>query len=80
MDTRGVFEAYNTIVRFFGTCSIKAIKINTNTKTGNRPEGSNHVNRGGRWNNNANNCKVANRNNNSPGNSNNNIGFRLVLP
>jgi hypothetical protein len=38
------------------------------------------VNRGGSWNNNANNCKVANRNNNNPGNSNNNIGFRLVVP
>ena len=34
--------------------------------------------RGGNWNNNANNCRVANRNNNSPGNENNNLGFRLV--
>ncbi|MBN1423935.1 hypothetical protein JXA88_05195 [Candidatus Fermentibacteria bacterium] len=34
--------------------------------------------RGGSWNNNAQNCRSANRNNNSPGNSNNNIGFRLV--
>jgi hypothetical protein len=34
------------------------------------------VNRGGSWNNNANNCRVANRNNNNnPSNSNNNIGF-----
>ncbi|MBL4770783.1 MAG: hypothetical protein JKY61_06500 [Planctomycetes bacterium] len=35
--------------------------------------------RGGSWNNNSNNCRSANRNNNSPGNSNNNIGFRAVL-
>ena len=33
--------------------------------------------RGGNWNNNANNCRVANRNNNNPYNSNNNNGFRL---
>ena len=38
--------------------------------------GSNRVKRGGSWNNNANNVRVANRNNNSPGNTNNNIGFR----
>jgi hypothetical protein len=36
------------------------------------------VNRGGSWNNNANNCRVANRNNNGPDNDNNNLGFRLV--
>ena len=42
------------------------------------PSGSNRVIRGGNWNNNANNCRVANRNNNSPGNTNNNIGFRTV--
>ena len=39
--------------------------------------GSNRVNRGGSWNNNDNNCRVANRNNNNPDNSNNNLGFRL---
>ncbi|MBR6355076.1 MAG: hypothetical protein IKS01_04775 [Paludibacteraceae bacterium] len=37
------------------------------------------MNRGGSWNNNARNCRVANRNNNSPGNRNNNLGFRVVL-
>lgn len=40
--------------------------------------GSNRVLRGGSWNNNANNCRVANRNNNNPTNSNNNNGFRPV--
>ena len=34
--------------------------------------------RGGSWNSNANNCRVANRNNNWPDNENNNLGFRLV--
>ncbi|MCF7858224.1 MAG: SUMF1/EgtB/PvdO family nonheme iron enzyme [Candidatus Cloacimonetes bacterium] len=33
--------------------------------------------RGGSWNNNDNNCRVANRNNNNPDNSNNNNGFRF---
>jgi len=34
--------------------------------------------RGGSWNNNDNNCRVANRNNNNPDNSNNNIGLRVL--
>jgi len=34
--------------------------------------------RGGSWNNNWNNLRVANRNNNNPDNDNNNIGFRCV--
>ena len=42
-------------------------------------EGSNRVLRGGSWNNDATNCRVSNRNNNSPDNSNRNNGFRLVL-
>jgi formylglycine-generating enzyme required for sulfatase activity len=42
-------------------------------------EGSNRVIRGGSWNNNAENCRTANRNNNNPDNRNNNIGFRLVF-
>jgi RNA-directed DNA polymerase len=40
--------------------------------------GSNRVIRGGNWNNNAQNCRSANRNNNNPDNTNNNIGFRSV--
>ena len=42
-------------------------------------EGSNRVNRGGSWNNNARNCRSANRNYNTPGNRNNNLGFRVAL-
>ncbi len=42
-------------------------------------EGSNRVVRGGSWNNNPENCRVANRNRNNPDNRNNNIGFRLVF-
>lgn len=41
--------------------------------------GSNRVNRGGSWNNNARNCRPANRNRNKPGNRNNDLGFRLAL-
>jgi hypothetical protein len=40
--------------------------------------GDNRVLRGGSWINNGRNCRSANRNNNSPGNANNNIGFRLA--
>lgn len=42
-----------------------------------KASGSNRVQRGGSWNNNANNCRSAYRNNNNPSNRNNNIGFRL---
>ncbi|MBN2090009.1 SUMF1/EgtB/PvdO family nonheme iron enzyme [candidate division KSB1 bacterium] len=41
--------------------------------------GSNRVNRGGCWNSKAQNCRSANRDNNSPENRNDNIGFRLVF-
>jgi formylglycine-generating enzyme required for sulfatase activity len=34
--------------------------------------------RGGRYNNNADNLQVGNRNNNNPNNANNNIGFRFA--
>lgn len=50
-----------------------------NSRLGRPPCGPNRVNRGGSWNNNSNNCRSANRNNNDPGNTNNNIGFRVVL-
>jgi len=36
--------------------------------------------RGGSWNNNGNNLRVANRNRNDPTDTNNNIGFRCALP
>jgi len=34
--------------------------------------------RGGSWNNNPQNLRVSNRNNNSPANRNNNVGFRCA--
>ncbi len=43
-----------------------------------KASGSNRVQRGGSWNNNAQNCRSANRNNNNPSNRNNNNGFRLA--
>ena len=43
------------------------------------PTGSNPAMRDGNWNDNARNCRSANRNNNNPDNRNNNIGFRAVL-
>ncbi|MBP6601604.1 MAG: SUMF1/EgtB/PvdO family nonheme iron enzyme [Verrucomicrobiales bacterium] len=43
-----------------------------------RATGSNRVKRGGSWNNNAANCRSANRNRNTPENRNNNLGFRLA--
>lgn len=46
---------------------------------GHMPSGTNRVNRGGSWNNTAENCRSANRNRNEPGNRNNNLGFRLAL-
>jgi len=42
-------------------------------------KGSNRVLRGGSWNNDAANCRTANRNTNEPTNRTNNNGFRLAL-
>lgn len=47
--------------------------------TVNHHRGVNRVIRGGSYFNNAQNCRVSNRNNNEPGNRNDNIGFRLAL-
>ena len=44
-----------------------------------RNKDSNRVNRGGSWNNNADNCRSAYRNRNDPSNRNNNLGFRVCL-
>ncbi|MBN1592411.1 MAG: SUMF1/EgtB/PvdO family nonheme iron enzyme [Candidatus Coatesbacteria bacterium] len=41
------------------------------------PKGEGRVIRGGSWNNNAQNCRSANRKRNNPRNRNNNNGFRL---
>jgi len=46
---------------------------------GAKRDGSGRVLRGGSWNNNPRNCRSANRNNNTPDNRNNNIGFRVVM-
>ncbi len=43
------------------------------------PRGSNRVNRGGGWENDAANCRTANRNPNDPTNRTNDNGFRLAL-
>ena len=48
------------------------------TKVCGAADGSNRVNRGGSYNNNAYNCACSNRNNNTPDNQNNNLGFRVV--
>lgn len=42
-------------------------------------KGSNRVLRGGSWNNDAANCRTANRNTNAPTNRTNDNGFRLAL-
>ncbi len=42
-------------------------------------ESPDRVLRGGSWNNNADNCRMANRNNNTPDNTWNNNGFRLLF-
>ncbi|MCP4409943.1 MAG: SUMF1/EgtB/PvdO family nonheme iron enzyme [Gammaproteobacteria bacterium] len=41
-------------------------------------KGAKRVNRGGSWNNNPTNVRAANRNRNTPGNRNNNLGFRFL--
>ncbi|WP_287698779.1 SUMF1/EgtB/PvdO family nonheme iron enzyme [Accumulibacter sp.] len=43
-----------------------------------RPDTTRRVVRGGSWNNNRDNARCATRNDNDPGNRNNNLGLRLV--
>jgi hypothetical protein len=57
--------------------SLSASQISLSA-SGSDAGGSNRVNRGGSWNNNARNVRVSNRNNNTPDNRNNNLGFRLA--
>lgn len=66
------------LLDFVKFAASRGLRNNYIKKKGCRLQGSNRVNRGGSWNNNANNCRSANRNNNNPGNSNNNLGFRLA--
>ncbi|MEI6150168.1 MAG: reverse transcriptase domain-containing protein [bacterium] len=63
-------------VRWFGFKGILKDKQDQATGEG-AASGSNRVKRGGSWNNNARNCRSANRNSNDPNNRNNNNGFRL---
>lgn len=65
---------------FIGHANSKGFSVKTLNRIRTHVTGSNRVLRGGSWNNNATNCRVSNRNNNNPTNSNNNIGFRLVVP
>jgi len=44
------------------------------------PGSGRRVARGGSWNNNQINARAAYRNNNLPGNRNNNVGFRVLFP
>ena len=48
-------------------------------RKGSQPKGANRVYRGGSYFNKPRNCRPSYRNNNSPGNRNNNLGFRLAL-
>lgn len=59
-------------------CKPARLQLTYQQATGQRRPGADkRVNRGGSWNNNADNCTVANRNRNSPDNRNNNLGLRL---
>jgi hypothetical protein len=64
-------------VRWFGFKAILKSREEVATGEG-AASGSNRVKRGGSWNNNARNCRSANRNNNNPSNRNNNNGFRVA--
>ena len=63
----------------FAWRSVKLFSTVSSELFGHRPSGTNRVNRGGSWNNSADNCRSANRNRNAPGNRNSNLGFRLAL-
>ncbi|MCP4282814.1 MAG: SUMF1/EgtB/PvdO family nonheme iron enzyme [Alteromonas sp.] len=52
--------------------------FNHNIDKGKREKTAKRVLRGGSWNNNAHNCRSANRNHNHADNANNNIGLRVT--
>ncbi len=62
LDVAKFFDCVDHEIRFWGEAQTS----------------SNRVKRGGNFNNNARNVRSANRNNNSPDNRNNNLGFRLL--
>ena len=57
----------------------KAVGFRRKVIFGSSAEGAYRVNRGGSWNDNARNCRPANRDRNSLGIRNNNLGFRVAL-
>ncbi len=76
IDERSLTQSLTSIYGYLagaGTYCLRHVMFETDDLH----TGSNRVNRGGSWNNNADNVRAANRNNNTPGNRNNNLGFRL---
>ena len=78
MVTRRLSKAHFTFISFHPTCFYHGVPKKYLTKNRAVIEGNNRVLRGGSWNNNAENCRVSNRNNNNPDNRNNNNGFRIA--
>jgi len=60
------------------TWSLREDVLRRHALAGGQAEHQSRALRGGNWNNNENNCRVSNRNNNSPTNWNNNNGFRCA--
>ena len=52
------------------------MRVNIHFERGTTASGSNRVKRGGSWNNDGHTLRSAKRNNNTPGNRNNTLGFR----
>ena len=71
-------QSYRRRPRCFRSCSM-AIRSHSEKVWARGRTGSNRLIRGGSWNNGAQNCRSANRNNNNPSNRNNNNGFRLAF-
>ena len=75
----GTYEGMFERLRRIKIRRYKIARASGSIRKGQFSKGTNRVNRGGSWNNNATNCRAANRNNNTPTNRNNNVGFRVVF-
>ena len=79
LTLRGLQARVTALLAFVGKADSAGFRRALFHPFGDGPSGTQRVNRGGSWNNTPGNVRAANRDRNSPGNRNNNLGFRPAL-